>query len=51
MNDVILGAGIAGLGAAYAARQQGLSPVLYEASARAGGLLDSFRACLTRPPF
>ena len=41
-RNVILGAGVAGLGAAYAARQRGLETVVYEAAARAGGLLDNF---------
>jgi protoporphyrinogen oxidase len=41
-QDVVLGAGIAGLAAAHYARRHGRSPVLYEAAARAGGILDSF---------
>lgn len=39
---VILGGGIAGLSAACRAMDLGLDPVVYEASARPGGLLDSF---------
>ena len=39
---VILGAGIAGLGAALKAREQNRTAVIFEAKARAGGLLDNF---------
>ncbi len=45
MNNVdimILGAGIAGLGAAYKAKELGRSAVVFEANSRAGGLLDNF---------
>jgi protoporphyrinogen oxidase len=43
MTDVlILGGGIAGLGAAQAARQHGLTSLVLEAGPRPGGLLDSF---------
>lgn len=42
IDIVILGAGIAGLGAALAARQQGRCAVIFEARHRAGGLLDNF---------
>jgi protoporphyrinogen oxidase len=38
----VLGAGIAGLGAALKARELGREAVLYEARASAGGLLDNF---------
>lgn len=38
----ILGGGIAGLGAALRARELGLSAVVFEAGAAAGGLLDNF---------
>ena len=38
----ILGAGIAGLGAAYQAKKLGLSYSIYESRNRAGGLLDNF---------
>lgn len=38
----ILGAGIAGLGAALKARELGRKAVLYEARSSAGGLLDNF---------
>lgn len=38
----ILGAGIAGLGAALKARETGRDAVLYEARSSAGGLLDNF---------
>ncbi len=41
-GNVVLGAGIAGLAAAYRARQLGAEMTLYEAAERAGGLLDSF---------
>jgi len=41
-RNVILGAGVAGLGAAHAARRRGLDSVIYEARERAGGLLDNF---------
>jgi len=39
---VILGAGIAGISVAYHAKQMGVKAVAYEASPRAGGLLDNF---------
>jgi protoporphyrinogen oxidase len=39
---VILGAGIAGISAAYHANQIGINSVAYEATERAGGLLDNF---------
>lgn len=42
VDVVILGAGIAGLGAALKARELGRLAVIFEANARAGGLLDSF---------
>lgn len=42
IDIVILGAGIAGLGAALAARRQGQRAVIFEARNRAGGLLDNF---------
>lgn len=42
LDVVILGAGIAGLGAALKAREQGRAAVLFEARAAAGGLLDNF---------
>lgn len=41
-RNLILGAGVAGLGAAHAARQRGRDAVIYEARDRAGGLLDNF---------
>jgi protoporphyrinogen oxidase len=40
---LILGAGIAGLGAALNAREKNLEYVIYEANQRAGGLLDNFQ--------
>jgi protoporphyrinogen oxidase len=43
MTDVlIIGGGVAGLGAARAARQRGLDALVLEAGSRPGGLLDSF---------
>ncbi len=43
MSDVlILGGGIAGLGAAHAARRHGITSLVLEAGSRPGGLLDSF---------
>jgi protoporphyrinogen oxidase len=39
---VVLGAGIAGLAAAYTARRRGRDAIVYEAAERAGGLLDNF---------
>ena len=39
---VILGGGIAGLSAAWTARQRGLSGLVLEAGERPGGILDSF---------
>lgn len=42
IDIVVLGAGIAGLGAALAARRQGRRAVLFEARHRSGGLLDNF---------
>lgn len=41
-NTVILGAGVAGISAAYHAKKIGMKAVVYEASSRAGGLLDNF---------
>lgn len=42
IDTVILGAGIAGLGAALAARRQDRRAVIFEARHRTGGLLDNF---------
>jgi len=42
IDIVILGAGIAGLGAALRARELGRRAVVFEARDRAGGLLDNF---------
>lgn len=42
-GSIVLGAGIAGLAAAYRARELGAAMTLYEASQTAGGLLDSFQ--------
>ena len=42
VDIAILGAGIAGLGAALTARKLGLDSIIFEASIRAGGLLDNF---------
>ncbi|QNT77820.1 protoporphyrinogen/coproporphyrinogen oxidase [Entomobacter blattae] len=42
MDVTILGGGIAGLSAAYYAKQAGLSSCIYEAKAAVGGLLDNF---------
>lgn len=42
VNIAILGAGIAGLGAALRAREEGRQAVLFEARDSAGGLLDNF---------
>ena len=39
---LILGAGIAGISAAYHLQKMGHRPVIYEASSRPGGLLDNF---------
>lgn len=39
---VVLGAGIAGISAAYHAQQMGMTAIAYEAGSRAGGLLDNF---------
>jgi protoporphyrinogen oxidase len=39
---VVLGAGIAGISAAYYAQQMGMKAVVYESNSRAGGLLDNF---------
>ena len=51
MNNVILGAGVAGLGAAHELRRQGRPAVIYEARERAGGLLDNFTIESERGPF
>jgi len=40
--DVILGAGVAGLGAAHGAGRNGTPATIFEARERAGGLLDNF---------
>jgi protoporphyrinogen oxidase len=50
-GNVILGAGVAGLGAAHGLRQRGEASVVYEARARAGGLLDSITIQSERGPF
>jgi protoporphyrinogen oxidase len=42
IDVMILGGGIAGLGAALKAREQGRSAVIFEANSRVGGLLDNF---------
>ncbi|WOD06221.1 protoporphyrinogen/coproporphyrinogen oxidase [Marinomonas sp. GJ51-6] len=42
VDVLILGAGIAGLGAALKAREQGRQAVIFESKKRAGGLLDNF---------
>ena len=42
IDTVVLGAGIAGLGAAYGARRAGRKAVVFEARESAGGLLDNF---------
>lgn len=41
-NTVILGAGIAGLGAAYACKKKGLQPIVLEKDATFGGLCGCF---------
>lgn len=42
VDVMVLGAGIAGLGCALRARELGREAVVFEANARAGGLLDNF---------
>ncbi|WP_160119934.1 protoporphyrinogen/coproporphyrinogen oxidase [Rhodovarius lipocyclicus] len=42
MSNIVLGAGISGLAAAYKARGEGIPVTIYEAAERAGGLLDNF---------
>lgn len=42
VDIAILGAGIAGLGAARGAKEQGRKAVIFEATVSAGGLLDNF---------
>uniref|UniRef100_UPI00164396D9 NAD(P)-binding protein n=1 Tax=Yersinia bercovieri TaxID=634 RepID=UPI00164396D9 len=42
VNTAILGAGIAGLGAALKARENGIRYEVFEAKSSAGGLLDNF---------
>lgn len=42
VDNLVLGAGIAGIAAAYSAQQRGRKATVFEASARAGGLLDNF---------
>lgn len=42
ISHLILGAGVAGLGAAHQFQLDGRSAVIFEARARAGGLLDNF---------
>jgi len=41
-GNVVLGAGIAGVAAAYAAQRRGSRATVFEAADRAGGLLDNF---------
>lgn len=41
-ENVVLGAGITGLGAAYQARRAGKAATIFEARSAAGGLLDNF---------
>ncbi|EIT56891.1 alanine dehydrogenase/PNT, C-terminal domain protein, partial [Yersinia pestis PY-113] len=41
INTVILGAGVAGLGAALKAREVNIEYEIFEAKASAGGLLDN----------
>lgn len=42
IDNVVLGAGIAGLAAAYEARRHGKQATIFEARSTAGGLLDNF---------
>ena len=42
IENMVLGGGIAGIAAAYAARQLGRNAVIFEARERPGGLLDNF---------
>lgn len=42
IETMILGAGIAGLGAALRCREEGKAAIIFEANERAGGLLDNF---------
>ena len=42
IDNVVLGGGIAGISAAYAARRSGTHAVVFEARERPGGLLDNF---------
>ena len=42
VRNVVLGGGIAGVAAAYAAHLQGVPATVFEAAARPGGLLDNF---------
>lgn len=42
IDNVVLGAGIAGVAAAYATRQGGRQATVFEARSRPGGLLDNF---------
>ncbi len=51
MTNVILGAGVAGLGAAHALRRRAEPSTIYEARSRAGGLLDNFTIETDRGPF
>lgn len=50
-GNVILGAGVAGLGAAHKLRERGERSIIYEARERAGGLLDNFTIQSERGPF
>ena len=43
IDVIILGAGVAGLGASLKARELGKESIIFEASSRAGGLLDNFQ--------
>ena len=42
IENIVLGGGVSGLAAAYAARQHGREATIFEARSRAGGLLDNF---------
>ncbi len=51
IDNIVLGGGIAGVAAAYQAKQRGKHAIVYEARERPGGLLDNFTVQSERGEF